>query len=219
MTVAFPQPTVLCGQQVRLEPASLDHVPRLLDAGSDDEVWRWLWVARPTDEAAMADVVAQSLAMPARITWTIFASSDAGIGAAGGAVAGSTSYYDIDVAHRRLEIGYTWLGRPWWRTGVNVECKLLLLRHAFDELGFERVALRTDHRNVRSQTALEALGAVREGVLRHHILRPDGTWRDSVYYSILRAEWPAVHDRLRQRLARRLGRPLEGPLDDGGERG
>ena len=188
-----PVPAVLSGRRVRLEPLSRDHVPGLLAASAGeggDEVWRWLWVARPTDEGAMADVVRASLAMPNRITWTVVAD---------GVVAGSTSYYDIDVGHSRLEIGYTWLGRTWWRTGVNLECKLLLLTHAF-ELGFERVALRTDRLNVRSQQALADLGAVREGTLRHHLRRPDGTWRDTVYFSILRDEWPAVRAGIDARL-------------------
>jgi N-acetyltransferase len=192
-TTQTPQPTVLTGRRVRLEPMTPDHVPALFAAGGDPEVWRWLWVAPPADEAAMAEIVAGSLAMRRRITWTIVAD---------GVVAGSSSYYAIDPVNSGLEIGFTWLGRRWWRTGVNLECKLLMLGHAFDQLGFERVGLRTDHQNLRSQQALTDLGAVREGTLRHHIRRPDGTWRDTVYFSILRDEWPAVRDRVNARLDR-----------------
>ncbi len=109
---------------------------------------------------------------------------------------GSTRYCDIQPAHRNLEIGWTWLTPDVWRTRVNTECKFLLLRHAFETLGAVRVCLKTDNRNVRSQQAIERLGGVREGVLRRHRILPDGFIRDSVYFSIVDAEWPAVKDRL-----------------------
>lgn len=115
-------------------------------------------------------------------------------------MAGWTSYLDIVPAHERIEIGGTAYGLAWQRTAVNTECKLLLLGHAFDDLGYGRVALKTDGSNERSLRAIERLGAVREGVLRRHRRRPDGTWRDTVYYSIRREEWPAVRDRLVARL-------------------
>jgi RimJ/RimL family protein N-acetyltransferase len=113
-----------------------------------------------------------------------------------------TSYYEVVPAHRRLEIGYTWLGSAYWRTGHNTEAKLLLLTRAFETLGARRVSWRTDIRNERSQQAIERLGATREGVFRAHLQRPDGTIRDSVYYALTEAEWPAVRDRLRARLSR-----------------
>ena len=108
---------------------------------------------------------------------------------------------------RRIEIGWTFYARRVWRSAVNTESKLLLLGHAFDDLGYERVALKTHHRNERSQAAIARLGATREGVLRHHMVDRYGGWRDSVYYSILSAEWPAVRDRLRAALD---GRELTG---------
>jgi RimJ/RimL family protein N-acetyltransferase len=119
-----------------------------------------------------------------------------------GTVVGVTSYHDINPQQRALAIGHTIVGRRWWRTGVTTEAKLLLLEHAFDRLGAERVFWYTDIRNDRSQEAIARLGAVREGVLRRHRLRPDGTWRDTVVFGMTVEEWPAASERLRERLAR-----------------
>jgi RimJ/RimL family protein N-acetyltransferase len=119
-----------------------------------------------------------------------------------GAVVGTTSYYDIDPERRAVAIGHTWLGRPWWRSGINTEAKLLLLGRAFDQLGAVRVAWHTDIRNTRSQAAIERLGANREGVLRMHRQRPDGSWRDTVQYAMTVDEWPNAQARLRERLRR-----------------
>jgi RimJ/RimL family protein N-acetyltransferase len=113
-----------------------------------------------------------------------------------GEVAGTTSYYDIDPANRTIAIGYTALGRRWWRTAVNTEAKLLLLGRAFEELGAVRVQWHTDLRNLRSQASIERLGAVREGVQRKHRLLPDGSWRDTVLYSMTDDQWPAARQRL-----------------------
>jgi RimJ/RimL family protein N-acetyltransferase len=121
---------------------------------------------------------------------------------ASGRAIGSTRFGDISPADGRLEIGWTWIAPSYQRTAANTEAKLLQLRYAFDDLGATRVALKTDGRNVRSQAAIERLGAVREGVLRRHMRLPDGFIRDTVYYSILAEEWPAVRDRLEERLAR-----------------
>jgi RimJ/RimL family protein N-acetyltransferase len=118
-----------------------------------------------------------------------------------GEVIGSTAYYEVDETRRSVAIGYTWLGRPWWRTGVNTEAKLLLLTRAFDELGAVRVVWHTDIRNHRSQRAIERLGARREGVLRMHRQRSDGSWRDTVQYSMTVDEWPTAQVRLRERLS------------------
>jgi RimJ/RimL family protein N-acetyltransferase len=118
-----------------------------------------------------------------------------------GEVVGTTSYYSIDPEHRSIAIGYTMLGRPWWRTPFNTEAKLLLMRRAFDGLRAARVEWHTDVRNERSQRAIERLGAVREGVLRRHRRRPDGSWRDTVLYSMTEEEWPVARDRLTARLA------------------
>ena len=119
-----------------------------------------------------------------------------GSGRATGECVGTTSFYEISPETRALAIGYTWIGRRHWRTAVNTASKLTMLTRAFDGLGAERVVWHTDIRNVRSQAAIERLGAVREGVLRHHRIRLDGSWRDTVQYSMLAQEWPAVRERL-----------------------
>lgn len=191
----------LTNRWVSLEPLGPGHVGDLTAAAAadQDEVFRWMgtWRAAPRDGMhSVVGALLESARWGDLAVWAIRRAAD-------GAVVGSTSYLDIDVADRRVEIGSTWIGSPWWRTEVNTATKLLLLGHAFDTLGLERVALKTDHLNLRSQRAIERLGAVREGVLRHHKLRPDGTWRDTVYYSILAAEWPAVRDRLTVALAAR----------------
>ena len=120
---------------------------------------------------------------------------------ASGAVAGSTRYFDIRPADRGLEIGYTWYGEAYQRTTINTECKFLLLHHAFEGLGALRVQLRTDSRNLRSQAAIVRIGGVREGVLRSHMVMPDGYLRDTVVFSIIRSEWPEVEKRLLERLS------------------
>lgn len=114
------------------------------------------------------------------------------------AFVGTTSFYEIDPGRRSVAIGHTWLARRYWRTGLNTESKLLMLRHAFETLGAERVVWHTDIRNTRSQAAIERLGAIKEGVLRHHRIRPDGSWRDTVQYSMLSADWPTVRQRLEE---------------------
>jgi RimJ/RimL family protein N-acetyltransferase len=121
-----------------------------------------------------------------------------------GAVVGSTRFGNLAPAHRRAEIGWTWLAAPWQRTAANTEAKLLQLGHAFEAWGCERVEFKTDALNERSRAALARLGAVEEGTLRHHLVTERGRLRDSVYYSVLAAEWPAVRDRLRARLRARL---------------
>lgn len=192
----FPSPATLGGTYVRIEPLGLEHVEGLAAAtAGDEEVWRWL-PAFPADEPELRALVEAALADRAagnRFPWVILESAT-------GRMVGSSSYLDIDPANQRIEIGWTWLSRSVWRSAVNTEAKLLLLGHAFDDLGYERVALKTHHRNERSQAAIARLGAVREGTLRHHVLHRDGTWRDSVFFSVLSAEWPGVHDGLRARL-------------------
>ena len=186
-----PRPTILQGELVRLEPLGLGHADDLFDAGRDDEIWRFMPVppARTVEEtrhwvreAAAAEE--DGLEIPFAIVLR-----------EGGRAVGSTRYMDIQRPHRGLEVGWTWLGGPWQRSGVNRECKRLLFTHAFEVLGAERVCLKTDSRNVASQRAIEAVGAQWEGVLRRHRLCPDGTWRDTVYYSVLASEWPGVKER------------------------
>lgn len=183
----------LTGKHVRLEPLTLSHAPGLLAAGADPDVWTWLSSTRPTTVAGMEALITKALADPGRLA---FAQICAGTGEA----AGTTSYYDIDEQHRGLAIGHTWIGARWHRTGLNTEAKLLLLSHAFDHLGAIRVAWHTDRRNERSQRAIERLGARREGVLRSHRIRPDGTIRDTVTYSVTAEEWPATRLALTARL-------------------
>lgn len=179
----------LTGKRVRLEPLTRDHAKGLLEAGADPEIWTWLSLRQPQDLSAAEEMVDGILADPDRRAW---AQIDAGTGD----VAGTTSYYAISARHRILSIGHTWIGKPWHRTGLNNEAKLLLLHHAFDVLGANRVAWKTDIRNLRSQRAIERLGAQREGVLRAHRVRPDGSVRDTVVYSLTGPEWPAVRTAL-----------------------
>jgi len=186
------EPVTLTGEHVILEPAADRHLPDLLAAAADPDVWTWMPWRRPTD----ADELAALLEGERAIAYP-FAQLDATSGRA----VGITTYRDVDERNRTLEIGGTWIGRPWWRTAINTEAKLLFLGHAFDTLGANRVAIKTDIRNERSQAAIERLGAVREGVVRHQYIRPDGTLRDTVLYSVVPEEWPAVRAHLRARLA------------------
>ncbi|MEV6912983.1 GNAT family protein [Amycolatopsis sp. NPDC051071] len=179
----------LTGERVRLEPLTPGHAKGLFEAGADPEIWTWLSLRQPRDVAAAEAMVDDILADTGRRAW-------AQLDTRTGEVAGTTSFYGISARHKTLSLGYTWIGTPWHRTGLNRESKLLLLRHAFDDLGAHRVAWETDIRNLRSQKAIERLGAQREGVLRAHRVRPDGTVRDTVVYSVTGPEWPAVRTAL-----------------------
>ncbi|MFC0067347.1 bifunctional pyridoxamine 5'-phosphate oxidase family protein/GNAT family N-acetyltransferase [Umezawaea endophytica] len=185
--------TPLRGEHVILEPLDLAHVPDLLAATAHDEVWQHLHLRRPADAAEMTAIVADALRdhrTGARVPWV---QRDA----RSGAVAGTTSYYDISEGRASVAIGHTIIGRPWWRTGLNTEAKLLLLSRAFDELAAERVEWHVDTENTRSHRAVERVGATREGVLRHHHRRQsDGSLRDMVVYSMTADEWPALRARL-----------------------
>ena len=191
-----PQPLTLFGRQVRLEPIGQQHAADLYDAGADPSIWRYL--PRPPfadldDARRWIDSCIYRNAAEGRIQFAV-------ISAAANRAVGSTGYLDIDRPNRALEIGMTWYGVPWQRTAVNTECKYLMLRHAFDDLDALRVCLKTDHRNERSQRAIERIGARREGVLRNHRIAWDGVNRHSVYYSIIASEWPAARERLEARL-------------------
>jgi RimJ/RimL family protein N-acetyltransferase len=190
-----PERVVLAGRFVRLEPISETHRDDLLAAAAQDpatfaymssdlSVGRSVWPAYLAD-ALHSDYVA----------W-------ATVDAATGRAIGSSRFGDIAPEHGRVEIGWTWIAPSHQRTAVNTEAKLLQLGYAFDELGASRVALKTDGRNLRSQAAVERLGAQREGTLRRHMRMADGFIRDTVYFSILAEEWPAVKARLQERLAR-----------------
>jgi uncharacterized protein len=196
-------PAPMSGTHVRLEPLDLAQVDELYAATGDDEVWRHLWHTRPRNRDELAAIVAQALRAEhggQRVPWVQRCART-------GAIIGTTSYYEIDETNRSVGIGYTFLGRPWWRTGINTEAKLLLLTRAFDELGAVRVVWHTDLRNVRSQRAIERLGARREGVLRMHRQRPDGSWRDTVLYAMTNDEWPKAQLTLRESL--RPATPVE----------
>jgi RimJ/RimL family protein N-acetyltransferase len=188
-----PQPITLAGRCVRLEPLSLAHAADLLEAlALDPGIWRWWRVPPPETRAGLEKLIMADLEAQARGAIVVFAQIDTATGKA----VGSTSYLNISRPDRGLEIGSTWLGKPWQRTGINTESKYLLLQHAFEYLGAVRVQLKTDLRNLQSQVAIARLGAVREGVLRKHMLVRDGYIRDSVMFSIVEAEWPAVRERL-----------------------
>ena len=150
-----------------------------------------------TDVAAVRRVLAAGLTDPDRVAYAQRLSD--------GTFVGTTSFYEIAPAVRAIAIGHTWVARPWWRTFVNTESKLAMLTRAFEGLGAERVVWHTDIRNVRSQEAIARLGAQREGVLRHHRIRTDGSWRDTVQLAMLADEWPQARDRLLERLERRRG--------------
>ncbi len=191
------EPVELGGELVAIEPLRAEHAAGLLAAADSDEVFAWLPYPRPADltqaRAWVEDALADRRA-DRRFPFAI-------LGAGDGAVSGSTSFWDFDAHNAHVEIGSSWLSRASWRTGRNAEVKMLLMTHAFETLGLERVSFRTDIRNERSQRAIERLGTVKEGVHRHEMRRRDGSWRDSVHYSILRAEWPDAKERLRDRIA------------------
>lgn len=197
MPAKIPAPVTLTGRHVTLGPLSMDHLGDLFTAGGgDDEVWRWQGGVAPRTEAELGATLTGLLEDAERGTYLPFAV----IHRASGKAIGWTTFMDVDAANERLEIGWTWYGRAHWRSAVNTETKLLLMTHAFEELGMGRVQLKTDHMNLRSQAAIARLGARREGVLRRHRRRPDGTWRDTVYFSLLAEEWPDAKARLGARL-------------------
>ncbi|MBS2553022.1 GNAT family N-acetyltransferase [Catenulispora sp. NL8] len=196
MTAKTPAPTTLTGSHIRLEPLTRGHLSDLFAAGgNDDEVWRWQGGPTPRTEEELGAKLDVLLADDSFVAFAV-------IVLATGRAVGWTTFLDISPVDERLEIGWTWYGSAYWRSPVNTEAKLLLLTHAFEDLGMGRVQWKTDHLNQRSQNAIARLGAQREGVLRRHRQRPDGTFRDSVYFSMLKDEWPAAKERLTERLAR-----------------
>ena len=179
----------LRGRHVVIEPLEPAHAAGLFAALDDAEVWTHLTVARPASVEEMTAIVAAAIKDPTR---TPFVQKDP----ATNEILGSTSYYAIDEARRSIAIGHTMLGRRHWRTAINTESKLLMMAHAFDTLGAIRLEWHTDIRNERSQRAIARLGAEREGVLRSHRQRSDGSWRDTVCFAMLAGEWPAARERL-----------------------
>jgi N-acetyltransferase len=190
-------PVALEAHGVRLEPLTHEHQDGLAAAAADGKLWE-LWftsVPEPAQTHAYITAALEGQKNGHMLPWAVRELTT-------DTIIGSTRYHDIVAPIDRVEIGYTWYARRWQRSRVNTLCKLLLLRHAFGELGCKVVGLRTDNFNFASQRAIEALGAKRDGVLRHHSARPDGTVRDSVMYSILASEWPDVKHHLEFRLAR-----------------
>ncbi len=181
-------PVILVGKMVRLEPLAESHVPGLALVGKDDEIWRYLPYGQITGLVKMTKYV----------RW-LLDRAESGIDLPFAVVhietkqpIGCTRYIDISQEHRKLEIGGTWYGLAYQKTMVNTETKYLLLQYAFESLDCIRVQFKTDVRNIRSQKAVERIGAVKEGILRNHMLLPDGHIRDSVFYSIIADEWPRV---------------------------
>lgn len=191
----FRQLPDLVGEHVRLRALRPDDATGLLAAADSDAVFAWLSIPRPTTADEAHSLIEHYLGRDDLVAWAQISQID-------GSFAGVTTFYDIDPALRTVAIGYTWLGSRFWRSGINTESKLLLLRRAFDDLGCVRVVWHTDILNTRSQDAIERLGAQREGVLRKHRIRRDGSWRDTVTYSMTDDEWPAARGALEARLAR-----------------
>jgi len=191
------QPVTLAGRHVRLEPLTQAHHRALCAIGLDPELWE-LIPYRVTTPEEMGAYIQSALDAHAAGTALPFTT----VHAASGQVIGSTRYMNIDAAHRRVEIGATWIASPWRRTAVNTEAKYLMLRHAFETLGCVRVELKTDSVNQRSRTAIRRIGATEEGTLRQHMVTWSGRLRDSVYFSILDSEWPRVKQDLEEKLSR-----------------
>ncbi len=190
-----PQAITLEGHGVRLEPLSRQHHDALQAAADDGKLWELWFTSVPTAEETHAYISAALGGLEAgqMLPFAVRELSS-------GEIVGSTRYHDIIAAADRVEIGYTWYAKRWQKTHVNTACKLLLLGHAFDQLGCKVVGLRTDNFNFASQRAIAALGAKLDGVIRHHQPRRDGTVRDSYLYSILLHEWPDVKRHLERRI-------------------
>ena len=190
-------PITLEGHGIRLEPLTLDHAADLSAAAADGELWN-LWftsVPRPEETKTYIETALAGYQAGHMLPWAVRELTT-------GKIVGSTRYHDVVANIDRVEIGYTWYAKSWQKSHVNTVCKLLLLAHAFDTLGCKVVGLRTDNFNFNSQKAIEGLGAKKDGVLRHHAMRRDGSVRDSVMYSILVTEWPGVKQHLIFRLSR-----------------
>ena len=199
-----PAAITLEGHGVQLEPLSAGHEPALRAAVADGELWT-LWFTTVPEPDRVAAYIATALDGQKQghmLPWAVREVTS-------GAIIGSTRYHDIVADIDRVEIGYTFYARQWQRTHVNTACKLLLFQHAFEGLGCRVVGLRTDNFNFASQRAIEALGAKKDGVLRRHQRRRDGTVRDSVMYSVLKEEWPDVKRHLELRMLRRAAPPVQ----------
>ena len=183
------EPLVLRGDLVRLEPLGQEHAQGLYNRGRTADDWNYMPRACFIDLADVRQWIEEAVAAPNQQPFVIVENGK-------NKAVGSTRYLNIRPEHRSLEIGWTWLGREWQRTGANTEAKLLLLSHAFERLGCLRVEFKADARNLRSQRALERIGATREGVLRKHMIVQGNFARDSVYFSVTDSDWPAVKKRI-----------------------
>jgi len=195
-----PRPVTLEGHAVRLEPLAAAHLEGIEAAAADGKLWE-LWfttVPEPGKTRAWLEIALAGQEAKSMLPWAVRDLKS-------GTIVGSTRYHDIVLPADRVEIGYTWYGKRWQRSHVNTACKLLLLEYAFDKVGCKVVGLRTDNFNFTSQRAIEALGAKKDGVIRHHWPRRDGTIRDTVMYSILVSEWPDVRRHLERRLQKNSG--------------
>jgi RimJ/RimL family protein N-acetyltransferase len=198
MTSAWVDPVTLQGKYVRLEPLNESHIPGLTEIGKGQDFWYFMLYGRMETEDDMRNWALDIMSRGERGTDLPFAV----IHLATGRVAGATRYLNIMPHDRGLEVGGTWYGLDFQRTAVNTECKYLLFAHAFEVLKCIRAQIKTDSRNMRSQQAIERIGAKKEGVLRNHMILPDGRYRDSVFYSILDSEWPRVKKNLEEMLGR-----------------
>lgn len=197
-------PVTLTGKVVMLKPLSEKDAGELTIAGRDESIWRFMLYGTVNTEEKMRLWVADMLSRQSRGTDLPFAVIDLNTGKA----IGATRYLEIRIKDRGLEIGGTWYQLEYQRTAVNTECKYLLLKHAFESLGCIRVQFKTDSRNERSQRAIERIGAVKEGILRNHMILGDGSIRHSVYYSIIDSEWPSVKANLEDKLAKSYSAPV-----------
>ena len=188
---------VLDSQRVRLEPLTEAHLSALEDVAFDERIWRYMMTRVRTRDDLQGWIEAALRAQETGnvLPWVTVLKSE-------GRVVGSTRFLDLDLMNKTVEIGHTWIAPGYQGAGVNPEAKLLQLRYAFEELGLNRVALKTHHENLQSQAAMRKMGAVEEGTFRNHYVMPDGSARHSVWFSIVRDEWPGVRARLEDRLER-----------------
>ena len=203
------QPVTLKGTHVLLEPMTWSHLPDLCEVGLDPELWRWTPMAVRTPEE-MRTYVEEVLNAQERGTALPFVT----IERKSGRIIGSTRYGNIDMVHKGVEIGWTWITKDWQRTAINTEAKYLMLRHAFESLECIRVQLKTDSLNERSRAAILRLGAREEGIFRNHMMTYTGRVRHTAYYSIIIGEWPVVKVRLEDFLRRPSGKERPSPMEE-----
>lgn len=192
----YNTPITLEGKWARLEPLQMEHADDLFAVAQDPEIWQWMPAPNPTSVDDVRAWMKDALDGQARNQFLPFAIIDRATNKA----IGSTRFLDISPADRHVEIGWTWLGKNYWRSPLNTECKYILLKHAFETLGCIRVQLKTDQRNIRSQNAIERIGGVREGTLRRVVIMYNGYQRSSAFFSILDDEWAGVKAKLEARM-------------------